>query len=103
MNLKEGTTHKGNTAPMGQKATSGLRHPLVSAVISVFGLGSICYVLGAAVMFFDLPSSSFLHRAFVGGAAWYEQGKLLHQRQKRVPSLRWEKSTALISPVMGTR
>ena len=27
----------------------------------------------AAVIFFDLPSSSFLRRAFLGGVTWYEQ------------------------------
>jgi hypothetical protein len=37
-----------------------------------FGLLSLAYLLGAAVMFFDLPTSSFLRRAFVGGAALYE-------------------------------
>jgi hypothetical protein len=30
-------------------------------------------LLGAAVIFFDLPSSAYLRKAFVGGAAWYEQ------------------------------
>ena len=38
----------------------------------LFGLASLCYILGAMVSFFDLPTSSFLHRAFVGGMAWYE-------------------------------
>ena len=27
----------------------------------------------AVVIFFDLPSSAFLRRAFVGGAAWYDR------------------------------
>ncbi len=40
--------------------------------LSLLGLGSLCYLLGAAVIFFDLPSASFLRRAFEGGAAWYE-------------------------------
>jgi hypothetical protein len=39
----------------------------------IFGLASLAFVLGAAVVFFDLPGSSFLRRAFVGGAAWYNQ------------------------------
>jgi hypothetical protein len=39
----------------------------------LFGVASLCFVLGAAVMFFELPASSFLRSAFVGGAAWYEQ------------------------------
>jgi hypothetical protein len=37
---------------------------------------SLAYVLGAAVEFFDLPPSSFLRRAFVGGAAWLEAAQL---------------------------
>jgi hypothetical protein len=41
----------------------------------VLGLASLCYLLGAAVVFFDLPSATFLRRAFEGGAAWYEQGR----------------------------
>ncbi len=39
---------------------------------SLLGLLSLAYLLGAAVMFFELPSSLFLRRAFVGGVAWYE-------------------------------
>src|SRR5262249_42870014 len=40
--------------------------------LRLFGMASLCYLLGAAVMFFELPSSSFLRKAFVGAAAWYE-------------------------------
>jgi hypothetical protein len=35
-------------------------------------MASLCFVLGAAAMFFDLPSSSFLRRGFSGGVAWFE-------------------------------
>lgn len=48
-----------------------LRKLLVSC-LSVFGLVSLGYLFGAAVIFFDLPSASFLRRAFVGGVSWYE-------------------------------
>jgi hypothetical protein len=41
--------------------------------ITLFGVASVAYMLGALVIFFDLPSSSFLRGAFVGGAAWFEQ------------------------------
>jgi hypothetical protein len=37
-----------------------------------FALISLSYLLGAAAIFFDLPSSPFLRRAFVGGVNWYE-------------------------------
>src|SRR5215469_7664107 len=33
---------------------------------------SLSYLLGAAAIFFELPSSPFLRRAFVGGVSWYE-------------------------------
>jgi hypothetical protein len=49
------------------------RRPLLSC-LALLGLASLCYLLGAAVIFFDLPSASFLRRAFVGGDAWYEHG-----------------------------
>jgi hypothetical protein len=38
----------------------------------LFGVASLCYVLGAAVSYFGWPTSKFLHSAFVGGMAWYE-------------------------------
>ncbi len=53
-------------------AASGPRRRSLLGCLSLFGLASLGFVLGAAVMFFDLPSSSFLRRAFVGGVAWYE-------------------------------
>jgi hypothetical protein len=48
------------------------RPPWFLRCLFFFGVLSLVYLLGAAVMFFDLPTSSFLRRAFVGGAAWYE-------------------------------
>lgn len=53
-------------------AATPIRRLLVSC-LSLLGLASLCYVLGAAVIFFNLPSATFLRRAFEGGAAWYEQ------------------------------
>jgi len=40
--------------------------------LSVFGLLSLGYMVGCAVIFFDLPSSEFMRRALGGAAAWYE-------------------------------
>jgi len=51
-----------------------MRRLLVSSLF-LLGLASLCYLLGAAVIFFDLPSATYLRRAFEGGAAWYEQGQ----------------------------
>ncbi len=48
------------------------RRSLLLRWLPVLGLAFLCYLLGAAVMYFELPSSSFLRRAFIGGAAWRE-------------------------------
>src|SRR5204863_7687886 len=53
----------------------------------LFGLASLCYLLGAAVMFFDLPSSSFLRRGFVGGAAWYAGTSASQRVSEEVPPI----------------
>src|SRR5262249_39820484 len=47
----------------------------VLACLSILGVAGLCYVLGAAVMFFQLPSSDFLYQAFTGSKAWHERGK----------------------------
>jgi hypothetical protein len=49
------------------------RRKFLASCLSFFGVASLSYLLGAAVIFFDLPSSSFLRKALVGGMAWYEQ------------------------------
>ncbi len=47
----------------------------VLACLSVLGVAGLSYVLGAAAMFFELPSHDFLYEAFTGGKAWHERGK----------------------------
>src|SRR5207302_6524025 len=47
----------------------------VLACLSILGVAGLGYVLGAAVMFFQLPSSDFLYQAFTGSKAWHERGK----------------------------
>jgi hypothetical protein len=42
------------------------------SVLGVLGLG---YLLGAAVLFFQLPSHEFLGKAFAGAKAWHERGR----------------------------
>jgi hypothetical protein len=72
--LGDGSAKKEDAAPAGVNTPSRKpRRNFLSSCLSLFGLASLSYLLGAAVIFFDLPSSSFLRRAFVGGAAWYEQ------------------------------
>jgi hypothetical protein len=44
-----------------------------SVWLFVLGLVSLAYLLGAAVMFFHLPTSGFLDKAFTGARAWNER------------------------------
>jgi hypothetical protein len=47
----------------------------VAATLSIFGLLSLTYLSGAAVMFFRLPSHDFLDKAFGGARAWSQRGR----------------------------
>jgi hypothetical protein len=47
----------------------------VLACLSILGVAALSYLLGAAVMFFQLPTSDFLYQAFTGSKAWRERGK----------------------------
>jgi hypothetical protein len=72
----DGSAKKEEAASAGAAPPS--RRPWRTFLLScflLFGVASVSYVLGAAVIFFELPSSSFLRRAFVGGAAWHEQNQ----------------------------
>ena len=64
------------------KRTSRLRVPAprltpnrILAALSIFGALSISYLLGAAVIYFKLPTSDFLENAFWGAQAWNDRGK----------------------------
>jgi hypothetical protein len=46
-------------------------HPV--RLVSVLGMLWLAFVLGALVMFFGLPMSEFLAKAFTGGRAWFHQ------------------------------
>jgi hypothetical protein len=76
----EGGTMKQGETDLGQPSRGGF----LQRVLLLLGVAVLCYVLGGAVLFFDLPSSTFLRRAFVGGAAWYEAR---HSRQPADESL----------------
>ncbi len=60
------------------------RGSVLRRCLFLFGMGSLSYVLGAAAIYFDLPSSGFLRRAFVGGWTWHE-GKQAPPVGERVP------------------
>src|SRR5438094_10194554 len=47
----------------------------VLACLSILGVAGLSYLFGAAVMFFQLPSSDFLYQAFTGSKAWHDRGK----------------------------
>src|SRR5690348_17282161 len=69
----DGPAKKEDAPAAGGKATPPPPRPsFLIRCVSLLGLASLCYLLGAAVMFFDLPTSSLLRHGFVGGAAWYE-------------------------------
>ncbi|MBM4069589.1 MAG: hypothetical protein FJ271_11660 [Planctomycetes bacterium] len=44
---------------------------------SAIGIASLSFLLGAAVIFFDLPSADFLRKAFLGAQAAYERQQAL--------------------------
>jgi hypothetical protein len=43
-------------------------------VLSLLGLAGLCFVVGAAAIYFDLPGSAQLRKAFIGAQAWRERG-----------------------------
>ncbi len=45
------------------------------AAVLILGVLNIGYLLGAAVMHFQLPTSDFLDKAFGGARGWYERGR----------------------------
>jgi hypothetical protein len=69
----DGAVKKADAPPARDKAPSSPRHRGLLLGLSFLGVASLSYLLGAAVIFFDLPSSPFLRRAFVGGVSWYER------------------------------
>jgi hypothetical protein len=84
----EGTANKeDNTTAGGKTASPPSRRNLLVSCVSLLGLTSLSYLLGAAVIFFDLPSSSFLRRAFLGGATWYERKQASPPADERLPPL----------------
>jgi hypothetical protein len=55
--------------------------------ITLFGVASLAYMLGAAVDFFELPSSGFLRTAFLGGAAWFDPKQAAQRPVERPTTL----------------
>jgi len=42
-------------------------------ILFVFAMTALGYLTGASAMYFHLPSSEYLRKAFIGGEAWYDQ------------------------------
>jgi hypothetical protein len=47
----------------------------VMACCSILGLVGLSFMLGAAVIYFRLPSADFFDKAFSGAKAWHERGR----------------------------
>lgn len=62
---------RGEATTAAPTARPGWRRALARALFA-FGVMSLCYILGASVIYFDLPTADFLRKAFGGGLAWYE-------------------------------
>jgi hypothetical protein len=72
INRGEDGAVKTDSPPCASRKRWRVRRFLLPAVFMI-GIASLSYLLGAGVMFFDLPSSSFLCNAFIGARAWYER------------------------------
>jgi hypothetical protein len=69
------------------KSATAPRRSLAASCFSLIGLASLCFLLGAAVIFFDLPSSVFLKRAFEGGMTWYQHRGSASLSESQLPPI----------------
>jgi hypothetical protein len=70
-----------------QIMTPPRQRKLFSSLVSIFGVAALSFLLGAAVMYFDLPSSGFLNKAFIGARAWEERRQLFSRVVEDKPGL----------------
>lgn len=80
------TTKKENATETASKVTPPPRKSLLARFLFAFGVISISYILGAGVIYFDLPSSTFLRKAFEGAAAWYEWKQTSQPIDEQLPA-----------------
>src|ERR1700722_11339046 len=59
----------------------GIRLPL----IPMLGLLFLCFLFGAATMFYQLPTSGFLSKGFMGARAWAESHIEIEQSEVMRP------------------
>jgi hypothetical protein len=88
----DGTAKKEDgSTPEGKVTTRKPRGNVLLPCLFYFGLTSLSFLIGGAVIFFDLPPSFFLRRAFSGGIAWYDR--------KPAPRLSDEQGPPIIGPI----
>src|SRR5437879_1590861 len=66
---KEGATR----TPTPTRTRPPAPRKAVPLLLSCLGMVALAYLLGAAAMFFRLPTSGFLSKAFIGARAWNER------------------------------
>src|SRR5262245_60945387 len=64
-----------------------LQRNILASFLSLLGVASLSFLLGAVVVFFDLPPSSFLRRAFIGGITWHEHKAASTSVEEQSPAL----------------
>jgi hypothetical protein len=89
--MSQGLQSDQSAAPPGQvPGRSRRRFPSVRRLLVIFsllGLVALSYVLGAAVMYFELPSSDFLEKGFIGAEAWLEGSWLTREEPGGKPAV----------------
>jgi hypothetical protein len=78
------TTRREDTTAAGNKPSWGRR---LVYLVSLLGLVSLSYLLGAAVIYFRLPSSTFLRQAFEGAHAWFQARQAAQPPDEELPPL----------------
>jgi hypothetical protein len=72
----EPVKHENTAAILASREQPGQRRKRLGLCFATLGLLLLAYLLGAAVIHFQLPSSEFLRKAFLGARAWNERRQL---------------------------
>jgi hypothetical protein len=67
----------GGVTAQNQPPSVWRRRGVLSYSLALVGILSFSYLLGAAVIYFELPSSAFLKKAFGGARAWKEREEVI--------------------------
>ena len=77
------STNRVPTAPAAVQPAPRTRRPMIFVLARAAGFGVLVFVFGAAVMFFELPPSDLLAKAFIGCRAWFERSDIAAPPTKR--------------------